>query len=170
MKTFHLIQYEWEGNLFDKEGVSKSAVFNSGSDTVISCSLGGRRMYLHPSSGLAFGRSGETYNGLGKSVENVIEGVSWGGPQYINGESVESFIQSLESMEEFDLTEKDVVESKEDCLVPPSEDESYYPVLMGADLSRNRNVQIEICNGKIRTTTGVYCVNLLPLISKSLGY
>lgn len=179
--TFHLVQYKWGGNLFNKKGVSKSGIFSPNDDPVISCTLSGRKAYLHPASGLAFIKGG-----LGKTVENVVEGVSWEGPQYIRGESVDRFLTAVQDREDFGLFQEDVTVEKEE-FNPSSISEAAngpreYSELSEAFIHRTKSSRpdpeswydvydgdkIEFFRGKARAGTDIHCASLLQMIAESM--
>lgn len=164
---FHLVQYEWEGDLFNKEGVSKGAVCDPDGDPVISCSLSGRKTYLHPESGLAL-----VVDDFGKTVENVIEGVTWVGPQYIEGNSVENFLETVRSSDGFELADSEV-EIKEEETQPESISEAAeggreYESLKRAVISRNGREELEYYGGTVYTATDIHCASLLQMIANSM--
>lgn len=180
-ETYHLVKYDWEGDLFSKEGVSKGAVFDPSDDPVISCSLSGRRAYLHPASGLAFVRKD-----LGKTVENVVEGVTWAGPQYIQDGSVGRFLDAVKERDGFSLMEKDV-RIEEERANPTSISEvakgnREYPELKKAYIYRDTQSRsepqswydvidsdrLEFYGGKVHAGCSIHCASLIQMIAESM--
>jgi len=89
---YYLARYTWTGDLFSKEGISKSSVYSSGSDTVICGSFNGNNTYIHPSSGLA-----AVYEDFGKNVEHVIQDIHYKQTQPIESGQVTQLLNELKA-------------------------------------------------------------------------
>ena len=137
-------------------------MFGEGSDTVISGNFAGRKVYIHPASGIA-----AVADDLGRNIQHVVKDITYHIPQGVEREDVPELVTHLES-EGFDVISYKFANSEEglpfsyDTIEESRNANAEY--LGSFKLAKDRD-EVEYHSGKIRTGFQF----LIPPVLRSLG-